>query len=238
MGPEDQSKLLRPLIGITTKPVADEKYGQSFEYVDAIIRAGGIPVLVPPVGNPAEIYERLDGLILSGGGDIDPSYYGGRAHSAIYGVSKERDEFEIELARVAARGRRPCLPICRGIQVLCVALGGTLIEHIPDETDHSIAHRDPDMKEGKPHKVDITPNSILALALEATSCTVISWHHQAIRDPGPLRVTAKSSDGIIEAVELPGHAWMNAVQWHPEMSAGTDPTQQRLFDCFVKACRS
>ncbi|HMY47215.1 MAG TPA: gamma-glutamyl-gamma-aminobutyrate hydrolase family protein, partial [Leptospiraceae bacterium] len=143
------------MIGITTKPVADEKYGQSFEYVDAIIRAGGIPVLVPPVGNPAEIYERLDGLILSGGGDIDPSYYGGRAHSAIYGVSKERDEFEIELARVAARGRRPCLPICRGIQVLCVALGGTLIEHIPDETDESIVHRDPDMKEGKPHKVDI-----------------------------------------------------------------------------------
>ncbi len=228
---------MKPLIGITTKPLADEKYGQSHEYVDAVLRAGGLPVLVPPAGNPAETFERLDGLILSGGGDIDPALYKGRAHESIYGISKERDEYEIALARLAAHSSKPCMPICRGIQVVNVALGGGLVEHVPDEFGTAIVHRDPEMKEGKVHSVDIIQDSLLHRALGASRCDVVSWHHQAVRNPAPgLVVTATAADGVIEALELKGHRWFAAVQWHPEMSAARDPVQQRLFDSFVRAC--
>ncbi|MCE9600043.1 MAG: gamma-glutamyl-gamma-aminobutyrate hydrolase family protein [Spirochaetia bacterium] len=230
---------MSPLIGITTRPVdAEDRYALSAEYVQAVRRAGGIAVLIPPGdSSPQDVYARLDGLILSGGGDIDPALYGGAAHAEIYGVSADRDIQEIELARIAAAGSKPCMPICRGIQVLNVALGGTLMEHLPDEVGQGVVHRDPDKKVGMSHPVTISPNSLLR-TIVGESCSVMSWHHQALRNLGDrLVVTARAEDGIIEAVELRDHPWFLALQWHPEMSAATDPVQQKLFDAFVAACR-
>ncbi|MBL8020343.1 MAG: gamma-glutamyl-gamma-aminobutyrate hydrolase family protein [Leptospirales bacterium] len=230
---------MNPLIGITTRPTdAEDRYALSAEYVQAIRRAGGIAVLIPPgERSPGDVYARLDGLILSGGGDIDVALYGGSPHAEIYGVSAERDQQEIDLARIAANGTKPCMPICRGVQVLNVALGGTLIEHLPDEVGEKVIHRDPMKKVGMEHPVTVTPGSLLH-RLVGDKCSVMSWHHQALRKVADrLEVTAKADDGIIEAVELRDHPWFLGLQWHPEMSAARDPVQQNLFDAFVGACR-
>lgn len=226
----------RPLIGITTRPPDSEnRYAQSRLYVDAVRRAGGIPVLLPLGEDPQAVYARLDGLILSGGGDIDPALYGGKDHPMIYAVSRERDEFEIALARTAAAGSKPCMPICRGMQVTNVALGGTLMEHLEDEVGTAVIHRDHEQKVGMNHPVDILPGTRLA-AICGPVCETVSWHHQAVRKTAPgLVIAARASDGIIEALEKPDHPWFVALQWHPEMSAAEDPVQQALFNEFVQA---
>ncbi len=228
----------RPLIGITTRPPdAENRYAQSRLYVDAVRRAGGIPVLLPLGEDPAAVYARLDGLILSGGGDIDPALYGGKEHQMIYAVSRERDEFEIALATVAAAGEKPCMPICRGMQVVNVALGGTLMEHLEDEVGASVIHRDHDQKVGMHHPVTAVPGSRL-YSICGESCDTVSWHHQAVRTVAPgLVVAARATDGIVEALEKPDHPWFLALQWHPEMSAGEDPVQQALFNRFIEAAR-
>jgi len=226
-----------PLIGITTS-ARDERgrFSLAAAYVEAIRRAGGLPVLLPH-GEPhlAELAARLDGVILSGGGDVDPALYGGQPHETIYMIDLERDNTEIELAQRLARWETPMLSICRGIQVLNVALGGTLVEHLPDEVGEEIPHR------GRPpaavqHEVIIDPKAQLASVIGHDRITVASWHHQSVRQVAPgLRVVAKAPDGTIEAVEAPDHPWLIGVQWHPELTAMEDPSQQRLFDGLVEA---
>jgi putative glutamine amidotransferase len=180
---------------------------------------------------------RLDGLILTGGGDIDPVPYNGRPHETIYMLDTERDLSELALVQHVITAGMPTLGICRGAQVLNVALGGTLIEHLPDEVGDEIAHRVPPRGPTR-HPVAITPNSRLAEVLAADQISVASWHHQAIRQTAPeLTIVARAADGTVEAVEMVSHPWLVAVQWHPELSAADDPTQQRLFDAFVEAAR-
>ncbi|HXF63671.1 MAG TPA: gamma-glutamyl-gamma-aminobutyrate hydrolase family protein [Caldilineaceae bacterium] len=226
-----------PLIGITTYGRNEEgDYTLPAEYVDAVRRAGGIPLLIPP-GEPnlEPVLAVLDGLVLSGGGDLDPSHYASAGHPAIYMVDAERDAFELALARCAAEQPLPTLCICRGLQVLNVALGGSLVEHLPDEVDGSIGHR---LEPDKPtrHPIAVLPGRRLATLLEAQEVEAVSWHHQAIRRlADPLAVAAQAADGVIEAVELPDHPWLIGVQWHPEMSAAHDPRQQRIFDALVAA---
>jgi putative glutamine amidotransferase len=229
-----------PLIGITT-------YGRNHEdeftlpavYVEAVRRAGGIPLLIAPGElHLDQLLSTLDGVILSGGGDLDPAHYGSPGHPAIYMIDAERDVTELEMARRIAAGGMPALCICRGLQVLNVALGGTLVEHLPDETPVSIEHR---QEPGKPtsHNLTILPGTQLASIVQAGPMHAVSWHHQAIRAVAPgLTVSAQARDGTIEAVEDPDHAWLVAIQWHPEMSAATDPRQQQLFDAFVAAAQA
>jgi putative glutamine amidotransferase len=229
----------RPLIGITTYGRdGDNRFRLPCLYVDAVRRAGGAVMLIPPGDEPwSEVFSVLDGVILAGGGDLDPAHYGGEPHETIYSVDPERDRTELDLARRLLAGALPTLAICRGHQVVNVSLGGTLIEHLPDVVGETIPHRLPP-REPTEHEVAVEPQSRLAGLLGETRFNAASWHHQAIRDVGRgLAVVAQAPDGTIEACEFPAHPWFFTVQWHPELTAHTSPTQQRLFDALVEACR-
>jgi len=229
-----------PVIGITTYG-RDERgrYTLPSEYVAAVQRARAVPVLIPPVPELAERYlDLVDGVILAGGGDMDPAHYGGDRHETLYGIDAQRDGLELALARAIVERRQPALAICRGMQVLNVALGGTLIEHLPAVVGEDVLHRKPP-REPTPHPVKVKAGSRLAAIAGATEFAPMSWHHQAIRAPAPgLEVVATAPDGTIEAVELSSHPWLIAVQWHPELTADCDPAQQRLFDALVAAVRN
>jgi putative glutamine amidotransferase len=203
-------------------------------YVDAVRAAGAVPIVLPTgEPDPGKLLEPLSALIISGGGDIDPKSYGGSAHETLYSVSEERDAFEFALARAAlADTRVPLLCICRGLQVLNVACGGTLHAHLPDVIGDAVDHRLPE-RQPATHPVRIDADSRLAAILGRTTCDVISWHHQAIDRLGDgLRPVAWASDGVIEAIEHVQHPWCVAVQWHPEMQLD-DPLQARLFRALV-----
>jgi putative glutamine amidotransferase len=229
----------RPLIGITTYGRnAEGRYALPAAYVDAVRRAGGVPVMIAP-GEPHldDLVAELDGLILSGGGDIHPGHYGGVDSEKIERVDEERDATELALAREVVARDVPALCICRGAQVLNVALGGNLVEHLPDEVGDEVLHRpvvrDKDAAYPR-HAVQAMEGSQLAAVMGSTAVETASWHHQAAREMAPgLEVTARASDGTVEAFERPGSAWVIGVQWHPEETAAVDPTQQRIFDDLV-----
>lgn len=205
-------------------------------YVDAVQAAGGTPILLPP-NQPElrQIFGILDGLILPGGGDISPTLYGGMPHPTIYSVDPDRDEFEFALAKLALTTSIPVLGICRGMQMLNVASGGDLVAHVPEIYGTAIAHRLDHPRRPTQHEVDILPESRLADILGTTHMTIVTWHHQSVRNlPIEWKVVAKASDGLIEAIEHQHHPWMFALQWHPEMSA-EDPAHQRLFQAFINA---
>jgi putative glutamine amidotransferase len=237
-----------PLIGITTYGRdAEGRFALPVEYVEAVRRGGGVPVLLPPgEASVEELIERLDGFVLAGGGDVDPARYGGDVeHPKVDRVDPERDAFELALARAVVERRIPALSICRGCQVMNVALGGTLHEHLPDAVGESIAHRPEAQDSDKDdaavrirHAVEVEGGSRLADLMGTIRPSPVSWHHQAPnRVASALRVTARADDGTIEALELPEHPWLIAVQWHPEMSAAEDAEQQRIFDGLVAAAR-
>ena len=226
-----------PLIGITTYGRDENnKFYLRAEYVDSVRRACGLPVLLPPGdAHIQHLLRHLDGVILAGGGDLDPDLYGGTRHDSIYMVDPERDKTEMGLVRFAVDSAMPTLGICRGTQVINVALGGTLIEHLPDVVGQKVLHRLP-AREPTQHKITLTAGSHLAEVLGEPEFIAASWHHQAIRaTDGLLSVVAHAPDGTVEAVEMPDHPWLIGVQWHPELTAACDPVQQRLFDAFVKA---
>ncbi len=242
----------RPLIGITTYPPSQAgRYGLPQEYVASVRRAGGEPVLVPPgtVDDPidvATLLDRLDGVVLAGGGDLDPATYHGAPHETTYALHEGRDRDELALVRALLDRHVPTLAICRGSQVLNVALGGTLVPHLPDVVPgpaaggvlHRIEPPEPQASASPtPHDVRVEPGSDLAEVLGTTTVSPMSWHHQAVDRLGDgLRAVAWAPDGVVEATELPGHPWLRSVQWHPELTAASDPTQQRLFDALVAAC--
>ena len=234
----------RPLIGITTYGRnADGDVHLPAEYVEAVRRAGGVPLLIPPGEERLEdVLARLDGFLLAGGGDVDPALYGGLPHATIAHVDPARDRMEIALAREVAERDLPTLAICRGAQVLNVALGGTLVENLPDEVGLDITHRpaDPEGTDDYPrHPVRADEGSKLAAIMEATEVVPASWHHQAARAAAPgLAVVARAGDGTVEAFEKPDRSFLIGVQWHPEVTASEDPTQQRLFDALVEAARA
>lgn len=228
----------RPSIGITIHGRNEKgRFDVNAKYVDAVRRAGGYPVLLPPgEREPGECFEFLDGIVMTGGPDIDPKRYGGKMHPEVYGVDPERDASEIALVKAIFEQQKPTLCICRGMQVLNVALGGTLVEHVPDEFGEKVVHRGGETYQ--PHDVDIVPDSHLARILGAKRVTTASWHHQSLRKLGAgLVVTARGDDGVIEAVEHPGHGDLIAVQWHPEHTAAEDKRQQALFDWLVATLR-
>jgi putative glutamine amidotransferase len=204
-------------------------------YADQVTAAGGVPVLLPPVPGIAAAVSRLDGLVLTGGGDIDPARYGASPHPRTAGVSAARDRAELELLTAALAAGLPVLGICRGLQLLNVARGGTLHQHVADlGPSGDPGHTPPPGTFGR-HPVKVAAGSVLAgILTEDGPFAVATAHHQAIDRLGAgLTATAWAADGIIEAVELTGgghHPFVLAVQWHPE--AGSDP---RLFRALVKA---
>lgn len=240
---------MKPIIGITTSGNHDYQISSTYyagyyvapeDYVKAVRRAGGIPILLPPgEENIAEILDMVSGVIISGGGDIHPSQYGGDTeHISLNRLDPERDEIEINIIRqMAERKDKPVLCVCRGMQVMNVALGGTMIEHIPDIRDEDTHRND----EGFwiVHDIEVTETSKIAQAMQNTIVSTFSGHHQAVKDIAKgLEVVAMSPDGIIEGLELKSHPWMVGVQWHPEKSAHNDVTQQRLFDKLVSLAKS
>jgi putative glutamine amidotransferase len=230
---------MNPLIGITTYGCdSDKGFRLPREYADAVRRAGGIPVLCAPGESHVDgLLDRVDGVVLAGGGDIDPVHYAGRAHETIYGTDPERDASELKLVCGLVERRMPTLAICRGMQLVNVALGGSLVEHIPDEFGETIVHRVPPRNPAE-HLVRLEPSSKLAMSLGIREFPVVSWHHQAVRRPAAcLVVVGSAEDQVIEAAEMPDHPWLICVQWHPELSAQRDQVQQRLFDQFVNAAR-
>ncbi len=229
----------RPIIGITTYGRdEDGRFRLPDVYVDAVRRAGGIAVMIPPGDDPwDELFELIDGLIFAGGGDVEPTLYGGHLHEAIYGVDSERDRSELALARRVATSELPTLGICRGHQLVNVALGGTLHEHLPDVVGDAVVHRLPP-REPSEHAITVDAKSRLAGILGESNFAASSWHHQAIREPAQgLVAVARAPDGTIEGCELKTHPWLFTVQWHPELTAHASATQQRLFDALVDACR-
>lgn len=210
-------------------------------YTDALDRAGARPVLVPPpLRDPeqaAEVLEPFAGLVLAGGADVDPTRYGQDPHPSVYGVDPSLDSFEIALVEAALAADIPVLAICRGHQVLNVALGGTLDQHIT-ETPGLLVHGDPGRGPGGgvDHDVTIESGTRLAEALGVTRCSVRSHHHQAVLDLAPKAIpTAAADDGVNEGFELP-EGWVVSVQWHPEATSADDPIQQQLFNAFVAEC--
>ncbi len=226
-----------PLIGLTTYGRNEiNHYSLPAEYLESVRRAGGIPVLIGPgESRLPELLSHLDALILTGGGDIDPALYEGTPHESIYMIDQERDHTELALFREAVSTEIPILGICRGIQTINVALGGTLHEHLPDVVGSTVLHRKPPL-DTIPHEVLIAKSSRLSAILGKTRVTILSWHHQAVETVAPpLQVVAHAPDGVIEAVEHPDHPWLLAVQWHPELTSANDAIQQQLFDAVVQA---
>jgi putative glutamine amidotransferase len=229
----------RTLIGITTYG-RDEgnRFSLPAEYVDSVRRAGAVAVLLPP--GEASIHHWLDivdGIVLAGGGDVDPTRYGGPSHETIYMVDGERDRSELELTGRILDQEIPTLAICRGAQIVNVALGGSLYVHLPDAFGEQVRHRLPP-REPTTHGVAVEAGSRLARILGATEFDSASWHHQAAREVAPsLVVVGHAPDGVVEAFESREHPWLFGVQWHPELTAAEDPIQQRLFDALVAAAR-
>ena len=234
---------MRPVIGVTTSVEearwdiwADVVVLQTRAYVDCVRAAGGRAVLLPPDPDGADLLERLDGLVVSGGSDIRPARYGAADDPATFDVRDDQDESELALVAAALARGTPVLGICRGMQLLAVAHGGSLHQHLPSTPGHE--QHGAWGSQWSEHRVDLAEGSRVA-ALLGSSAVVNSGHHQGVADAGRLTVTGRSPDGLIEAVEaveavdpaVDGRdAWVVGVQWHPEMIG-----QLPLFAALVEA---
>jgi putative glutamine amidotransferase len=232
---------MKPIIGVTMS-FQEPALGQRLDYfalyrkyVAAVEQAGGVTVGLPAQPQAgAEILPILDGLLLSGGGDIAPDLFGQDCHPKTRQIDRQRDHFELALVQEWLRADRPLLAICRGIQVLNVALGGSLIQDIADQVAHPLVHQ---RSEGEArHLIRLQPSSRLAGLLGDDELEVNSYHHQAVQDlASGLKVVAWATDGVVEGVEMPAARFVVGVQWHPELMVPNDARQLQLFVDLVKA---
>jgi putative glutamine amidotransferase len=235
---------MKPVIGISAYPRLVETslgatllHTTSRFYVEAVERAGGVPVVLPVMSPEAvdDVLTAVHGVLLSGGGDVQPARYGAKPVAETSGVDPARDDFDIRLLELAIESELPVLATCRGMQVLNVALGGSLIQHVPAATGQ-VHYLNDRWREGV-HRVKIEPDSHLAEALGATEVEVNSIHHQAVDEAAPgTRAVAWADDDTVEAIELPGSPHVVAVQWHPELLEDW-PEQQGLFRQLVEHAR-
>jgi putative glutamine amidotransferase len=242
---------LAPLIGVTSTLKEDlELVGQrplgsfvrtDLDYIAGVAQAGGAPVVLPPIAETAEeTVRKIDGLLLSGGSDLDPGYYGEEPLPELGRTVPERDAFEMACLRYALEEGIPVFGICRGMQVLNVALGGTLYQDLPSQlSDGSIAHLQQTPKWQWTHEVEVEEGSEAAHIMQATTLRVNSYHHQAIKDlAGGLITVAHAADGVIEAVESQDFSerWLVGVQWHAEAMRDAEGFKYRnLFEAHVAA---
>jgi len=209
-------------------------------YVTALESAGLIPLIVPPLSSSdtaSAVLDSVAGLVLTGGEDVDPARYGEKRHEKVRSVSAARDATEAALIKEARERGTPVLAICRGIQILNVALGGTLVQDIPSQCETDIVHDEESARDSRTHEISVEPGSLIARAIGTEHCTVNSFHHQSVkRVADGMRVTARSPDGIIEGLESTDENWwVMAVQWHPEeMTDSAEPWDQGLFKAFAR----
>ena len=238
----------KPLIGLvaerwssSTKHKNSRVQGQLSSYIDAILGAGGLPIIIPLLPDAEdlrEIYARINGLILPGGGDLDPQQYLTPPHPATSSIDADRDEVELFLARRALADQMPLLGVCRGVQLFNVALGGNLYQDLPTEFPGCIDHyyHYPEYPlDHIAHSVQVEEDSLLAQCVGSPIVQVNSRHHQAPRDVAPgLIVVGRAPDGVIEAIEMPSHPFALGLQWHPE-NLQAQPEMRGLFEKFVAA---
>jgi putative glutamine amidotransferase len=228
--------------GVVRSWDGNERTGVNAAYVRSVLAAGGVPVILSPVLGPsyaARAMDGVDGLVLTGGEDIHPALYGAAPSPHAYPPSRERDLFELALFATARQRELPILGICRGIQLVNVGLGGTLVQDLPTERPGPVAHDPGGARDARTHAVRLQDGSRAAHALGATQVTVNSFHHQAVDRLGAgLVATGWSEDGLIEAAEAPADApWLLTVQWHPEeMHADAKAPERGLFRALVEAC--
>jgi putative glutamine amidotransferase len=211
------------------------------DYFDAILRAGGIAILIPFLKSREDVEQTLDcveGLMLTGGAeDLDPAFYGQAVHRETRVMPNRRMDFDLLLARTALARSMPILAICQGMQLLNIVSGGTMMQHLPDEAAELAGHRDFDRADRAVHQVTVKGNSLLARIVGNDPLGVNSTHHQAVRQVGEgLVVSARSEDGIVEAVECESERFLLGVQWHPERLVD-DRRNQRLFSAIVDYAR-
>ncbi len=230
----------RPRIGLTLD--IDElagRYELKRSYADAVLAAGGLPVLIPyGDASAAGAYLGLcDGLLITGGDfDIPPEQYGEERRAGCGPAKSARTVFESALVEAALTARLPLLGICGGMQLLNVLRGGSLYQHLPD--DLSLSHEQPAPKDRPSHEVEVAPGTLLARLVGAAALPVNSTHHQAVKRPGTgVLVAARASDGVVEAIELPDLPFALGVQWHPEACLAHEPRHAALFRGLVDAAR-
>ena len=244
---------MAPVIGITatlredvdcvTERPLDRFVQADFDYVEAVAEAGGVPVVLPPVAGaraPQDLLDGMDGLLLSGGSDLDPGYYGEEPVPELGVTIPERDAFEIALLEHALRRKIPIFGICRGMQILNVALGGTLYQDLPSQMDHMVllGHRQETPRWQPTHEVEVDGGSKIAEILGTDELKVNSYHHQAMKDlASGLVAVACSPDGVIEAIESSdlSKRWMMGVQWHAEAMRDAGPEHRKLFEAHTSA---
>jgi putative glutamine amidotransferase len=226
----------RPLVAINGEMIDGQSPAVTLKnrYADAVLKAGGVPVVIPPVGGPSDIarlLERVDGLVLSGGDDFDTARMGlGPTHPAAKPVPSAKQDFDVALAQAALEARIPILGICYGMQLLGLVGGGTLYQHLPEEWQGKNPHSG-----GVVHPVEIERDSLLSRVVDVPSLDVVSRHHQAVRTVGSAwKIGARDAEGLVEALELPGHPFLVGVQWHPELAPEGTP-HDRLFRALVFA---
>jgi putative glutamine amidotransferase len=213
-------------------------------YTRALEAAGLVPVIVPPFADPAvaaSVIDAVDGLLLTGGEDVDPARYGAAPHPELGPVNAERDATELALVEAARARGTPVLAICRGIQLLNVALGGTLVQDLPSERPSDVVHSADATRDQRTHAIAVAEGSRLARAMGASRVTANSLHHQALDQvAAPLRVSGTAPDGVVEGVETPDETWwVLGVQWHPEELTATPEAWDRgVFAAFAAAVRA
>jgi putative glutamine amidotransferase len=230
---------MKPLIAVTPS-MEEDRFFLHRDNPDSILMAGGVPVVVTPLSNPDDIAglcDRVHGLYLSGGGDVDPLWYGEEPLPGLGAVTPERDMFELELVWTFLRLDKPVFAVCRGHQLLNVAAGGTLYQDIAAQVKPSVQHRQIAPRTHLSHTVSVLADSKLYAIAQSERFRVNSFHHQAIKEVAPgFRATAWTSDGLIEAIESERHRFVIGVQWHPEHCSRVDSVSRSLFAAFVEAC--
>jgi putative glutamine amidotransferase len=233
----------RPVIGVTLDAEAPGGYSKypwyalRTNYFDALAGAGGMPLALPHFSDfSADYLDRIDALVVTGGAfDVDPALYGASERHATVTLKHGRTTAELALLRGALSRNMPVLGICGGQQLLAVALGGTLIQHIPDALPGALPHEQPNPRHEAGHRIAIRPGTLLHRIVGAGNMDVNSSHHQAVREPGPVAVVnATAPDGVIEGIEDPGKKFCLGVQWHPEFFI--DQGDRRIFDALIAAC--
>lgn len=231
---------MKPFIGVTAM-AEDNLTVLKHDYANSILQSGGIPLTIPfkcSDTDIGQILKAMDGLLLTGGPDVDPDYYGEEPLPALDKISPERDRLEIALTVQAIQQNKPIFAICRGMQVLNVAMGGSLYQDI--HTQHGsplLQHRQKAPRDHLSHQVSVVEQSLLHRIAGRARFKVNSFHHQAVKKAAPgFQVAATASDGIIEAIESSEHLFVLGVQWHPEDTAAVDTVSRRLFDRFVEVC--